>query len=109
MKNNRSFSFVFVAVFGLLLTAGMVSDKNKSLAEAEQIEGLYIFTDCKPVAEYEYVGTVKSNTLGFGDSQYTGVRDRLIKNCKKDYPEANGIIITLVTGKKDKADAIRIK
>lgn len=84
-------------------------DLKNSSAEVNQVEGLYIFTDSKPVKEYEYLGTVKSNSGGFGDSQYTGVRSRIIKNCKKDFPKADGIILYLNSGEADKADAIKFK
>lgn len=84
-------------------------DLKNSSADVNQVEGLYIFTDSKPVKEYEYLGTVKGNSGGFGDSQYTGVRSRLIKNCKKDFPKADAVILYLNSGEADKADAIRFK
>jgi hypothetical protein len=59
--------------------------------------------------EYEYLGTVKSNTGGFGNPQYEGVRNRLLKNIKKDYPQADGAILYLNYGQSDKADAIKFK
>lgn len=83
-------------------------DPKKSTAEVEQFQGLYVFVDANPVMEYEYLGTVKSS-FSLGDEQYTGVRDRLIKKCKKDYPLANGLILTFKTGGADKADAIKFK
>jgi len=81
---------------------------KKSIADVDQIQGLYIFVDSKPVMDYEYLGTVKS-TVSLGDGQYTGVRDRIIKKAKKDYPQADGIIITFKTGGTDKGDAIKFK
>ena len=48
--------------------------KNNS-AEVNQYQGVYIFTDSKPLKDYKYLGTVKS-TLIF-DSQY---RIRLVSN-----------------------------
>ena len=82
---------------------------KKSTAEAEQLQGIYIFTDSKPVKEYEYLGTVKRNTLGFGGAQYTDVRDGLIKRCKEDYPSADGLLLILKAGSADRADAIKFK
>jgi len=81
---------------------------NNSTAEVNQMRGVYIFTDCKPVKEYEYLGTEKTS-FGFGDSQYTGLRDKLIKKAIEKYPKANGVIITFKTGGTDQIDAIRFK
>ncbi len=83
-------------------------DPKKSTAEVDQFEGLYVFVDSKPVKEYEYLGTVTAS-ITLGDTQYTGCRDRMIKKCKKDYPQADGIIITFKSGGTDKADAIKFK
>ena len=92
----------------LAFTAGNF-DLKKSHAEVNTVEVLLIFTDCKPVLEYEYLGTVKSNTGGFGNPQYEGVRNRLIKNAKKEYPKADAIIVYLNYGQADKADVIKFK
>ena len=80
-----------------------------STAEVEQIEGIYIFTDCKPINEYIYMGTVKGPSVSAGSSQYTNVRDNLIRRAKKEYPTAQGLIFTFVTGGIDKCDAIKFK
>ena len=82
---------------------------KKSTAEVINMEGLNVFTDCKPLSTYDYLGTVSSNTGGFGNSQYEGVRSRLIKKVKKQFPEADGIIIYANSGQVDKADAIKFK
>lgn len=99
--------------FGLTLLIVFSSYKTQevknSTAEVNQVEGLLIFTDCKPVKEYEYLGTVKSNTGGFGNAQYEGVRNRLIKKVKSEYPKADGAIMYLNYGQADKADAIKFK
>src|SRR5262245_29918473 len=103
-------------LFGLALTVLVASgrkpayDSKNSTAEVNQIEGLLIFTDSKPVKEYEYLGTVKSNgTMGLGNPQYEGVRGRLIKKVKSEYPKADGVIMYLNYGQADKADAIKFK
>ena len=83
-------------------------EAKKSTGEVDQFQGLFIFVDSKPVMEYEYLGTVKSS-VSLGDSQYTGVRDRIIKKAKKDFPEADAIILTFKSGGSDKADAIKFK
>lgn len=83
---------------------------KNSTAEVNNVEGLLIFTDCKPIKEYEYLGTVKSGgTGGLANPQYEGVRNRLIKRIKKEYPKADGAIMNLNYGQADKADAIKFK
>lgn len=82
-------------------------EPNKSTAEVYQYEGLYIFVDSKPVKEYQYLGTVK--TYGWGNNQYVSLKDRLIYKTKKDYPQADAIIITFKSGAADVADAIKFK
>ena len=81
---------------------------KKSTAEVEQYQGIYVFSDSKPVNEYEYLGTVQRNTRGFGSSQYADVRDGLIKKTKSKYPEADGMILILKSGSADRADVIKI-
>ncbi len=102
----------FVIAFVALITLAMRTnfyDVKKGTAEVEQYQGLYVFTDSKPVSEYEYLGTVKL-TFRIGNSgQYQSVRDVMIKKCKKDYPQADGIIMIFKDGGTDRADAIKFK
>lgn len=105
-----------VSLLGLLIALNFAdpeamaqSTTEKDLARVEQLQGIYIFSDCKPVAKYKYLGTIKRNTGGFGGSQYADVRDGLIKQIKKEYPEADGIILILKSGGTDRADAIKFE
>ena len=82
-------------------------EPKKATAEVEQMQGLYIFTDSKPVLEYEYLGTVKAAISM--DGQYQGVRDKLIKKAKKDFPTADGLMMQFKSGGTDKCDAIKFK
>ncbi len=85
-------------------------EATKGTAEVNQIQGLYIFTDSKPVKEYEYLGTVKtSSVVSVGSTQYQPVRDKMIKKLKKDFPEADGAIFFFNNGSSDKCDAIKFK
>lgn len=81
---------------------------KKNLAEVEQMQGFYVFTDSKPVAEYDYLGTVK-NSVSFSSGQYQSIRDILIKKARKEYPSGDGIILHFVNGGTDKADIIKLK
>jgi len=77
-------------------------------AEVEQIEGVYIFTDSRPVLDYQYLGTVKSSVT-WVSTQYHSVRNVLIKKAKREFPNANGLIFHFKDGGTDKCDAIRFK
>jgi hypothetical protein len=78
---------------------------KNSTAEVKQVQGLYIFTDCKPVKEVDYLGTVKVKGVVMSN-KYTAMRDLLIKKAKKDFPKADGIIIS---DDSFEADAIKFK
>lgn len=81
---------------------------HKSIAKANQVQGYYLFVDCEPVAEYEYLGTVKY-TIGLGGSQYSAVKNALVKKAKKKFPGGNGIIFHFANEGTDKADIIKFK
>lgn len=81
--------------------------ENK-IAQVERYMGLYVFTDCNPISDYDYIDTQKFSG-GFSSGQYTSVRDALIKRVKKKNPNANAIILKLITGASDLADGIRLK
>ncbi len=107
MKNIILGSIIGISLTSLVAFKVATYEPKKATGEVEQMQGLYIFTDSKPVLEYEYLGTV---TATFGmDSQYQGVRDKLIKKAKKDFPNADGLIMQFKSGGTDKCDAIKFK
>jgi hypothetical protein len=79
--------------------------ENKSLARVTQYQGLYLFVDCEPVKQSNYLGTIKSK-LSLSSAQYSSLRDKIIKKCKKNFPSANGLIIKFVSGGVDTGDAV---
>lgn len=84
-------------------------DAKKNTAEVMQIEGIYIFTDSKPVMEYEYLGTIETSVLGMCN-QYNCLRDKAITKTKKEYPASEGIIISFNKEKGNaKCDVIKFK
>src|SRR5688572_6745184 len=93
-----------IIVITLVAFSGKFTADN-STASVNQVQGCYIFVDSKPIAEYEYLGTVEVRRVNYG-SQYQPVRDALIKEAKKKYPSANGIVFHFFNGGRDKADAI---
>lgn len=80
--------------------------ENCALANAKRYRGIYVFCDCIPLSAYDYIGTLKGKATLI--PQYTYLRDDFIKKCAKKYKNANGIIIQLVSGGKDSAEAIKL-
>lgn len=100
-------SILLLVAIVIIFSAFKTLNKN-NIAEVEQIQGFYVFVDSKPVAEYEYLGTVK-NSVSFSSGQYQSVRDILIKKARKEYPLGTGIIFHFHNGGTDKADVIKFK
>ncbi|HAF30562.1 MAG TPA: hypothetical protein DCG75_16080 [Bacteroidales bacterium] len=95
-----------------LVSATLPGDIDKSIAKVNQSQGFYLFADCDPVAEYEYLGTVKNKVgmseLGVGNDDYETVKGRLIKKAKKEFPDGDGIIFDF-SKDKGQADVIKFK
>jgi len=84
----------------------VAQETDKSLAKVEQRQGIYIFTDCVPVAQYEYLSTVKkTNWSGVYDKLISGV----IKNAKQECPQVEALIIQWKPNGTIQADCIRFK
>lgn len=106
MKN-----FLILALLSLFALSMRSSnyEVGKSTADVEQIQGFYVFTDSKPVAEYKYLGTMSNTMGGMFNPQYNVIRDKILKKARKEYPKADGIILHLNAGGSDKADVIQFK
>jgi hypothetical protein len=108
MKKPATAFLLGIAICAFFAFKSVKYDLRSNTAEVEQLEGLYIFTDSKPVKEYDFIGSEKvSFTLG--SEQYGAIRNKLIKKVKKEYPQANAIIFHFENGGTDKADAIKLK
>jgi hypothetical protein len=107
-------TILLIVLTGFLMSAySQESKPKKSDATVEQIQGMYIFVDCTPKAEYQFLGTISSGS-GFGKamggaSEYDQKKSKLIRNAKEDFPQADGLILHFVKGGKDTADAIKFK
>lgn len=99
---------VLFSIITMTLLASSYKPQSTANANARQYQGVYIFTDSDPAQEYEVLGTVTSAGM-LGGSEYSSVRDRLLKRAKKDYPQVDGIILNLREGKADQADCIKFK
>ena len=73
-------------------------------AKVKQHEGVYIFHFSEPTSDYKYLGTVKVAGVTWDNDLDTFMKS-LMKRCKKDYPTANGL---LISDDFKKADAIMI-
>lgn len=83
-------------IFGISITMLFAFKKSTftpmaSTADVNQIDGLYIFTDSKPVNLYDSLGTVE---IGFvKDTQYESIRSSLIIKAKRKFPYADGVLL----------------
>ncbi|MDX9696249.1 MAG: hypothetical protein RBT49_10710 [Bacteroidales bacterium] len=75
---------------------------GKQTANVERFQNVYVYTDSKPVMDHEYLGSVRVK-ISVTD-KYEEIRNILIKNAKKEYPELDGIII-----RNTSADVIKFK
>ncbi len=107
MKN-----FVAGSVAGILLTAifafkSASFEPGPSSAEVVEIEDLYIFTDSRPVLEYDTLGTVELTFVL--DTQYESIRNNFIKKAKSKFPDADALIMNFNAKGIDKCEVIKFK
>lgn len=81
-----------VSFTALVGAGGEVYMVSKKTAEVQKQLGLYVFTDCEPVMEYEKLGEVKAGSALAWSASYGSMRDALIKKAKKEYPNADAIL-----------------
>lgn len=96
------FLFLFAS---LTVSAQNTINRNKNHGLIDQREGIYIFILCKPQLDYEFLGTVKTDTIII--ESHNEMLNMLLKHCKKEYPDAEAIIISDI--KMEQADCIRLK
>lgn len=81
---------------------------KKNLAEVNQYSGVYVFIDCKPVREYEFIATMKKavavNSAMEAIKKYAAM-------AKKEYPDCDAIIFhdVVMSLSKDQFDVIKFK
>ena len=88
-------------------------DVKSNTAEANQYDGIYVFSDCQPVREYTVLGSVKPGgrgmmAVGLKSQEYNDMRSTMIDRCKENYPTAEAIIVHMQPGNRY-ADAIKFK
>ncbi len=102
----RTFTSIIVI---LLITLTSFNQDSRDTALVNQYEGMYVFSESKPLTRYQFLGTVDTRKVIFADPQYQYIRDYLVKEAKKKYPNADGIILRLSAGDRDRADVVKFK
>lgn len=92
MKNLTKGILIGIAISAIVGFTATEYTVNKRTAEVEVIEGLHVFSNSKPVTPYDYITTVKPGVTVNG--YHSQVVNSIIRKVKKDYPTADGIIIT---------------
>lgn len=99
-------------IFLLIVALGAMSFQamKQNLAEVNRVQGYYIYIDCRPAVEFDYLGEVaRGGAFSFKSPQYNDVRNALIDKARKQFPHADGLIFTFVTGGADRCEAIKFK
>jgi hypothetical protein len=79
--------------------------EDHSLARAKRYSGVYVFCDSDPITQFDYLGNLKGKFTFL--PQYCTLRDDFIKKCTRKYKNAQGLVLHLVSGGKDTAEAIK--
>ena len=96
-----------VLATSLFGTTNLKFNSENAQAKVNHIDGFYVFTDSSPVRNYDSLGMVE---IGFITStQYEPIRNNLIKNARKEYPNADGIILQFDKKGMDKCIVIKFK
>ena len=102
-------ALLFTIVAGVLLSFTVIEYQvKKNTCEAAQYQGYYMFVDCRPVWDFEYLGTISGSSTFAWSEKYETVRDKMLRKAKKDFPAADGLIFTF-NGASTKVDAIKFK
>lgn len=85
---------LLVALMGLttlLLSSRYIDHTPKDQATVNQYQGVYVFIQSRPAAEYAVLGTVKTAWLVW-NGHPRGMTNNIIRKAKHDYPQCDGII-----------------
>lgn len=99
----------YILILALSISIGFAQNDT---ARVNKINGLLIFTSCDPLAEYEVLGEVQYNpNLQSWNSghQYPSVKESIINQTNQLYNNAEGLIMLLGDGGKQKATVIKFK
>jgi hypothetical protein len=74
-----------------ILAFKSTNEIKRDYASVNQVSGLYVFLESKPLAEYEVLGTVKKTGLVW-NGKAKEMQNILIRRAQDDYPKCDGII-----------------
>lgn len=95
-----------LAILFAVCTQAQTPEVKKSDATVNQMQGLYIFNNCKPQAEYTYLGTTTKIKVCW-TCQPEELMDIILKKVRNEYPQADGIIFNKLN--MESADVIKFK
>lgn len=81
------FALLVIVTFSAFKT---IYDLRKNSAEVDQVQGVYIFSNSKPVSEFEYLGKVKGPAVA--SSEFGDMVQYMSKRAKEQFPNCNAII-----------------
>jgi hypothetical protein len=84
-------TYLLLIVILFSISSKAQTQSKKDIASVEQAQGMFVFLQSKPLAEYEVLGTVKKTGLVLTGSPKEMYRI-LLRRAKKDYPNCDGII-----------------
>lgn len=96
---------IISVLFSLCVSFLHLMQDYNGAAQVSKINGLYIFSDSKPVSAHKELGKV-STSFFVSSTHYEKIRDNLIKRTKQKYPQAEGIILKLSNRSVDSCVAI---
>jgi hypothetical protein len=105
MKNSAVIISLALIINLLFIFSKSFSDHSTATAQFEQ--GYYIFIESKPVAPYEYLGTITVHDYNTWMGSPKELFNVAMKRAKRDYPQANGLIFLDLD--LHKIDAIKFK
>ncbi len=100
---KKTITIVMVAVALGAMSFKMLSEKSG--ANVEQVNGIYVFGFSKPTAKYDVLGMVKVRGI-VSNEKGPHMVDLLTGYAKKDYPSGEAII---VNSEFEKAEVIKFK
>ena len=110
MVNKQADGIILTLINGAVDKAYIIKFKeasaDRAIARVQRYRGVYVFCDCEPLSNYKYLGDFKGKHSS--NPQYTVLRDDFLKKCLEKYDNANGIILHLVLGGVDTAEAIKL-
>ena len=92
-----------------ILCISEVHEVKKSNADVATVKGLLIFTDSSPNAPHEKIGYIKYSKSWATINSYSHMKNRFIDKCKEQYPNADGLILSLDENVNYTAEVIKFK